>query len=198
MTLSISKWYIGLLDYFFHCDKIISSPWSSPVAQQDWRRLGSDGGQVWSPAQHNGLSIQSCHSCSLDHNFGSDLIPGLGTPYASGLPKKKKKILLFWFSLYIMESRGDCLNSVLYYLFSPCRFMMGLTFIPAWLEPTVVPRLNLLAPLEVPWRFSFLLTLQSQGEDSFWSGLQWMPLMGLYLPLLQVCLVINEILFRGC
>ena len=31
------------------------------------------------------------HSCSLDHNCSSDLIPGLGTPYASGSAQKKKK-----------------------------------------------------------------------------------------------------------
>ena len=79
----------------------------------------------------------------------------------------------------------------------PCRFTMELAFTPAWLEPTVVPKLTLSAPLEVLWHFSFLLTLRSQGEDSFWSGLQWMLLLDLYLPLRQVCAVINGILYRG-
>jgi len=31
-----------------------------------------------------------CRSCDLGHNYGSDLMPGLGTPYAVGRPKKKK------------------------------------------------------------------------------------------------------------
>ena len=47
--------------------------------------------QVRSPAQHNGLRIQHCHSCDLGHNCGLDLIPSPGTPYATGWPKKKKK-----------------------------------------------------------------------------------------------------------
>ena len=29
-------------------------------------------------------------NCGLDHNCGSNLIPGLETPYAVGQPKKKK------------------------------------------------------------------------------------------------------------
>ena len=37
------------------------------------------------PVPHSGLRIQCCCSCVLD------LIPGLGTPYAAGQPKKKKK-----------------------------------------------------------------------------------------------------------
>ena len=31
------------------------------------------------------------HSCGLGGTCGSNLIPGLGTPYAMGQPKKKKK-----------------------------------------------------------------------------------------------------------
>ena len=42
--------------------------------------------QVQSPAQHSpGLRIRHCISC----NCGSDLIPGLGTPYVMEWPKKK-------------------------------------------------------------------------------------------------------------
>ena len=38
-----------------------------------------------------GLRIWHCCSCGVSHNFCSDLIPGPGTPYATGQPKKKKK-----------------------------------------------------------------------------------------------------------
>ena len=38
-------------------------------------------------AWHSGLS----HSCSVDYNSGLDLIPGPGTPYAMGWPKKRKE-----------------------------------------------------------------------------------------------------------
>ena len=44
-----------------------------------------------SPARHSGLRIgHSRRSCSLGGTCGLDLIPGLGTPYATGRPKKKK------------------------------------------------------------------------------------------------------------
>ena len=36
------------------------------------------------------LRIWHSHSCSLGHNCSSDLIPGLGTPYAAGQPKNKE------------------------------------------------------------------------------------------------------------
>ena len=37
-----------------------------------------------------GKKIRHCCSCSIGHNCSSDLIPGPGTPYAVGWPKKKK------------------------------------------------------------------------------------------------------------
>ena len=61
------------------------------MVQQDQQHLGSPGMQVQSPAQHSGLRIWRCGSCSLGCNDGSDLIPGPGTPYAVGQPKKGEK-----------------------------------------------------------------------------------------------------------
>ena len=61
------------------------------VAQRDWLGLCSTGMQVRSPAQHSGLRFQHCHSCGIGCNCGSDMIPGLGTPYAVGWPEKEKK-----------------------------------------------------------------------------------------------------------
>ena len=59
--------------------------WEFPswLAKWGWWCLWSTGSI---PGQHSGkdLVIQPCHSC------GSDLIPGLGTPHASGWPKHKK------------------------------------------------------------------------------------------------------------
>ena len=43
------------------------------------------------PSQHRGLRIQRCCSCALGLNYGLDLIPGLGTPYAAEQSIKKKK-----------------------------------------------------------------------------------------------------------
>ena len=57
------------------------------MAQWDLQHLGSTGTQVQSPAWHSGVRIQHCHSNGLGLNCGSDLIPGLGTPYALGWPK---------------------------------------------------------------------------------------------------------------
>ena len=42
------------------------------------------------PCQTQGVRIQHCHSCGSGCNCGSDLISGLGAPYASGRPKKIK------------------------------------------------------------------------------------------------------------
>lgn len=54
-----------------------------------WNEIGSVLGALgWSLIQHGGLRIQHWHSCSLGHNYGSDLIPGPETPYAEGQPKK--------------------------------------------------------------------------------------------------------------
>ena len=49
------------------------------MSQQDWPHL-------WSP----GMQIQF-HSSGIGHNCTSDLIPGLGTPYAAGQSKQGKK-----------------------------------------------------------------------------------------------------------
>ena len=54
------------------------------MAQQDWQCLGSTGTRIQTLAWHSGLRIQHFFSCNLDHNSGSDLIPGPGTPYAGG------------------------------------------------------------------------------------------------------------------
>ena len=62
------------------------------VVQWDQQHLWSAGMQVRSPAWHSGLRIPHCHRYGLDHNCSSDLIPGLGTPYAMGWPKKEKVI----------------------------------------------------------------------------------------------------------
>ena len=61
------------------------------VVQQDGWHTGSVGTQVQSRAQQSGLRIWHCLSCSLVHNYGSDLSPGQGNPYAVGWPKMKKK-----------------------------------------------------------------------------------------------------------
>ena len=45
---------------------------------------GSAGTRVQSPAWHGGLRIPRCHSFGLGHDHGSDLIPGPGTPCATG------------------------------------------------------------------------------------------------------------------
>ena len=58
------------------------------MAQQ---HLGSARTQVGSLARHSGLWIWHCRSCSLGRNYGSDLIPGLGTSCAAGQPKKEKQ-----------------------------------------------------------------------------------------------------------
>ena len=40
---------------------------------------------------HTRTRIQHCHSRSLAQDWGSDLIPGPGTPYATVWPKMKKQ-----------------------------------------------------------------------------------------------------------
>ena len=61
------------------------------VAKRDQQHLASSETQVRSLAQHSGLRTQHCCSCSLGHTCRSCLIPGLGTSYALGQRKKKKK-----------------------------------------------------------------------------------------------------------
>ena len=78
------------------------NPGVPAVEQWGWWCLGNAGMQVQSLARHSGLRIQHCHSCSLGHNYGLDLIPGLGTPYVAGQPKKggKKSFLICKTQLY--------------------------------------------------------------------------------------------------
>ena len=42
-------------------------------------------------AHCSGLRIRCCHSCGVGHCSGSDLIPGLGTPCATGAAEKRGK-----------------------------------------------------------------------------------------------------------
>ena len=61
------------------------------MAQGDRQQLGSSGTQVQSPACYSGLWTQRCHSYGLGCNYGSDLTPGPGIPYAARQPKKERK-----------------------------------------------------------------------------------------------------------
>ena len=61
------------------------------VMQQDQQCLWNTGTQVQSLTQDSGLKTWHCHSCSVGCNCGLDLIPGPGTPYASGQPQKRIK-----------------------------------------------------------------------------------------------------------
>ena len=61
------------------------------MPQQDSWCLGSSGTRVQSPARQSRLRIQHCHSFGLGHDCGLDLIPDLGTSYAAGWPKMKKR-----------------------------------------------------------------------------------------------------------
>ena len=58
------------------------------MAQWDWQHLCNAKTQVQSLAQHGGLKDPTCPSCGVGCSCGLDLIPGLGTPYAVGQPKK--------------------------------------------------------------------------------------------------------------
>ena len=64
------------------------------LVQRDQQHLCSTGTQVPSPPWNKGLRIWCCLSCSIGCNCGSDLIPSLATPYASGGQKRKKKIVI--------------------------------------------------------------------------------------------------------
>ena len=61
------------------------------MSQRDRQHFGQTGMQIRSPVWHGGLGIWHNHSCSLGHSGSSDLIPGLGNPYATRWPKKKVK-----------------------------------------------------------------------------------------------------------
>ena len=92
------------------------------VTQQDKRHLGSTGIQVRPPAQHSGLRIRRCHICSLGHDCGSDLIPGLGAPNAMGQPGKKKKKTSIGTTIHsddLIQNRGAIPDSFFSFFFSP-------------------------------------------------------------------------------
>ena len=96
------KWFWGPTIASVLKNPVMGAP---AVAQGDRQCLGCAGTQVPSPAWHSGLRIQHCHSCSLGHDYGSDLILGLGTPYAMGWPKKKgqKKRIQLCFTVYRVD-----------------------------------------------------------------------------------------------
>ena len=63
----------------------------SSVVQRDQQCFWSAGLWVWSLARQSRIRIQGCHSYGVGCSWDSDLIPGLGTPYALGAKKEKKK-----------------------------------------------------------------------------------------------------------
>ena len=50
-----------------------------------------DAGSIPSPAQWVRDPVWVSSSCRVGHNYGSDLIPGPGTPYTVEQPQKKEK-----------------------------------------------------------------------------------------------------------
>ena len=69
------------------------------LVQWDRQRLWSAGTQVlfhiW-PKQY-GLGIWRCHSCSIGHNYGSDLIPGWSTNSICCCKAEKEKVKVITF-----------------------------------------------------------------------------------------------------
>ena len=63
------------------------------AAQRDQWQRWSPGMQVQFPAWQRGLRAWHCCCCGIGSNCSSNVIPGLGTPYAVGQPKKKRKNL---------------------------------------------------------------------------------------------------------
>ena len=63
----------------------------SAVVECHWQHLRSAGMQVQSVAWHSGSRIWHCWSYCLDQDYSLDMIPGPGTPYATGQPKMKGK-----------------------------------------------------------------------------------------------------------
>ena len=61
------------------------------MAQQEAWCLCCTRMRVWSLAQYSGLEDLVLLHYIVGHNCGLDLIPGPGTPCASGQPKKKEK-----------------------------------------------------------------------------------------------------------
>ena len=80
------------------------------MVQCSWQYLCSTRMQVQSLPLLSGSRIQHCHSCGLGQNCSLDLIPGLGTPYAAGQPKKlkikskflKKKVHFFFLFVFLV------------------------------------------------------------------------------------------------
>ena len=66
----------------------VTHPGVPIVVQWKWIRLGTVRLWVWSLALLSGLRIWCCHSCSVGHRCGWDLISGLGIPYTRRWPKK--------------------------------------------------------------------------------------------------------------
>ena len=78
------------------------------LAQWDQQHLGSTGTQVQSLAMAQWIKDWCCYSCALDPDCGSDLIPGLGIPYASEWLKMERKKE----SLLVIYSRAAILNLI--------------------------------------------------------------------------------------
>ena len=82
----------------------------------DWPSPAQPG-----PARHTGLRIWHCHSCSIGCNCGS-VIPGLGTPYAMGEPKKKKKKKKGVRYEALLQAAGDSQNEQTHEIWAPTQF----------------------------------------------------------------------------
>ena len=82
-------------------------------------------------AWHSGLRIQHCRSCSSSCSCSLELIPGLGTPYAAGWPKKKKIKLFHIYKLicictiYIVEIMYIICSTSYYIYISTYRLIAG-------------------------------------------------------------------------
>ena len=68
-----------------------SVSWSSCCGTVGLGHLGSSGTRVRSPAQHSGLRIRCCHSCSFGGSCGLNLISGLETSICHEAAKKEKR-----------------------------------------------------------------------------------------------------------
>ena len=82
-----TRWYhVCVEPKIWHQSTYLGVP---SVVQRDWWHLCSTSMQVPFLAQHGG--IWHCCSCGVGRNCGSELIPGLGTPYAVRWPKNQTK-----------------------------------------------------------------------------------------------------------
>ena len=64
-------------------------PWHTGIGEC----LGSEGMQVQFLVRCSGLRTRYCGNCGLDCTCGLNVIPGVGTPYAMGQPRKRKRKL---------------------------------------------------------------------------------------------------------